>query len=135
MKKIYQSLIVITLLIAAIHPETYAQSGPNSRSESMKARITRIGTRPSRLISVRLKSGAKLKGYPADIEDESFILVQKNSGNNVPIKYDDVAKASRAGMSGSQKAALQVGAVVAVIVVVSIFKPKPKPGLRCLLCN
>ncbi len=125
----------ISFLFASSAHHVLAQKSGGREVDAIKNDISRIYAGTSKQIAVHMKTGAKLKGYVADMESETFILVQPKTGTKTNIRYADVSKVNKTGLSQGQKTALIVGTVGALIAVSVIFRPKPKGGIRCLFCN
>lgn len=135
MLKMLHVLTLILFLIASSAHQVLAQNSDGREVQEIKNDISRLYGGASKKIAVHMKSGARLKGYVTDMESETFILVQPKTGTKTAIRYADVSRVKKTGLSQAQKTALIVGTVGALIAVSVIFRPKPKGGIRCLFCN
>ena len=137
MKKTFQLLILLSLVSSTYALTAAAQTAGGADLEKIKDEVAKNARLPIKMIAVRLKNGAKLKGRPTEVEDETFVLLERNTGRQTLIKYADVAKVSKTGfgLSKTQKTALVIGGVTTVIVLGAIFLAKGKPcDLRRLFC-
>lgn len=135
MKKIFQLMTLISLVYSPLGWTAAAQTSLDPEAEKIKDEISRYSRLPIRKIAVRLKGGAKLTGLPTDVEDETFVLVERKTGRQTVIKYTEVSKVNKTGMTDNEKKFLLFGSVAAAGVLLIIFKPKPKPcDLRRLFC-
>lgn len=137
MKKTFQLLLMISLIVAPYPWTAAAQTSGDAEVEKIKDEVSRHARLPIKTIAVRLKNGAKLKGRPTEVEDETFVLVERKTGKATLIKYADVAKVNKTGLglSKTQKTVLLIGGVTTVIVLGAVFGPKGKPcDLRRLFC-
>ena len=65
-----------------------------------------------------LRNKAEVKGYISKIEDASFDVSNKNTGQTTTVPYTDVEKVSGSGLSKGAKLGLIAGAAVVVTAVV-----------------
>lgn len=137
MKTIFQLWIMISLIASSNAWTAAAQTTGAAEAEKIKDEVAKHARLPIKTIKVRLKNGAELKGRPTEVEDETFVLLERKTGKQTRIKYMDVAKVKKTGyaLSGTQKKLLIIGAVTTVLVLGAIFAPKGKPcDLRRLFC-
>ena len=84
---------------------------------------------------MKLKSGAKLKGYITKTEEESFDLTNYQIRQTVAVPYRDVAQVkSQNGSSKSMKTTLTVAGVAAVVVLV-LTLPREDSAICPLGCR
>ena len=102
--------------------------------DEIKLDVSRLYSTTSKKVSVKMRSGAKIMGYIDAVGADTF--TPRNNGNRTQVRYADVAKISRTGLSKNQKTALVIGAVAAVTVAAIVFRKKDDGGFRnpCLLC-
>ena len=125
----YLSLLIVGLLFYGVTLQNVlAQSDADNSAE--RNRVERIKTNVYRLentgktkIVVRLKSGAKLKGYLTKIEEDSFDVTNYKTGQSAAVAYRDVARVEKQGLSKAAKFAIGI-VVVAVIVVMVVILPQ-----------
>jgi hypothetical protein len=124
----YLTLLIVGLLFYGVTLQNvFAQSDADNSAE--RNRVERIKTNVYRLentgktkIVVRLKSGAKLKGYLTKIEEDSFDVTNYKTGQSASVAYRDVARVEKQGLSKAAKYAIGI-VVVAVIVVMVVILP------------
>ena len=134
MMKTISFLILSSVFIAASAPHIAAQTAGDRESDAIKRDLSELYGAPSRKIAVHLKNGARLMGYINAMDVETFTLVDAKRGNKMEIRYADVSRVNKTGISKTQKTVLVAAGIGTLIAVGIIFRPKPKGGLRCLLC-
>ena len=88
--------------------------------EQVKIKIAKLGVGDKAKATVRLKDGAKTKGYIAQAGDDEFVLRDRKTNAPTTIRYADVAKVeSNRGHSTARNIA--IGAVVGVGAFVAIL--------------
>ena len=123
MSKKFLSGLFICLLVFAVdlqiaRAQTDAELEKN-RLERIKTNVYRLENTGKTKILVRLKSGAKLKGYLTKINDDSFDVTNYRSGQTTAVLYRDVAEVkARGSLSKGAKAALGIAGVAGVVVLV-----------------
>ena len=91
--------------------------------EQIKSKVARMGTGEKARVTVRLKSGQKLKGYIAQAHGNSFVLRDRQTDAPTEIAYSDVAKAeSNRGHSTARNLGIGIGAGAgAVLLIIAII--------------
>ena len=84
-----------------------------------RAKVQKRGTGEKSQVKVKLVNGGEVKGYVSKIEESSFIVTDKKTGQTTAVAYADVQKIQGAGLSKGAKIAL-VAVGVAVVVLVAI---------------
>ena len=122
LKKWLSGLLIGLLVFAADLQIVRAQSDAElerNRVERIKTNVYRLENSGQTKIVVRLKSGAKLKGYLTKITDDTFDVTNYKSGQTTAVAYRDVAQVKpQGGSSKAAKYALGVAGVAAVVVLV-----------------
>lgn len=135
MRKAISSFAAIVVIFGLCIGAARAQVVSERETDAIKQDVSRLYSRTSKKISVEMRSGAKVMGYIDAVGSDTFTL--RNDGRRTEIRYADVARVSRTGLSKNQKTALLIGAGVAVVAVVAVFGRKKHPGgfnPPCLLC-
>ncbi len=78
-KSLLTTLAVLFLNLATASPARAAQDA-SAAAAKVKEAVARLGTGPAALAEVKLKTGAKLKGYVAEASDEHFTVVGSDGG-------------------------------------------------------
>ena len=79
--------------------------------EQIKSKLARMGTGEKARVTVRLKSGQKLKGYIAQAQESSFVMRDRKTDAPTEIAYSDVAKVeSNRGHSTARNLGIGIGA-------------------------
>jgi preprotein translocase subunit SecF len=92
-------------------------------AEGIKSQLARLGVGAKAKATIRLNSGAKLKGYIAQAGDDDFVLRDRKTDAPTTIRYADVAKVdSNGGHSMTRNVAIGVavgvGAVIATLAII-----------------
>ena len=128
-------IIIVSAVIAVSALHGTAQTASDRESDAIKRDLSELYGAPSRKIAVHLKNGVKLMGYINAMDVDAFTLVDAKRGNKVEVRYADVSRVNKTGISKTQKTVLVAAGIGALITVGIVLRPKPKGGLRCLLCN
>ena len=138
LKKFLSGLCTGLLIFTASPLLVRAQSDADTernRVERIKTNIYRLDSNGQTKIVVRLRSGAKVKGYLTKIGDETFDLTNYKTRQTTPVAYRDVAQVKQPGVSSkAAKYALGIG-VAAGIVVLVLTLPRRGPTICPLGCR
>jgi hypothetical protein len=134
MMKTFNFLVIFSVLIVASALHIAAQPAGDRESDAIKRDLSELYGAPSRKIAVHMKNGAKLMGYINAMDADTFTLVDAKRGNKMEIRYADVSRVNKTGISKTQKTVLVAAGIGTLIAVGIVFRPKPKGGLRCLFC-
>ena len=110
-------LVAVLVLNSVAAPQT-TQAQEASRSARVKAEVQRRGIGEKSRVKVRLRNKTQVKGYISKIEDASFDVTDKNTGQATTIPYADVEKLQGSGLSKGAKIGIIVGVAVVIVVVV-----------------
>ena len=123
------SLFLVALLIwniavfadptpaALERPQTQSQTEP--QTAKVESEVRKRGTGERSRVRVTRTSGPQVSGYISKIDEASFVVTDKKTGQSTEIAYRDVQKIGRAGLSKGSKIAIVV--VVGVAVAAIIF--------------
>ena len=87
----------------------------------IKTKVAKYGTGEKSKVSVGLRNQTKVKGYISAIDDDSFSVTDKKTGQTTKIAYVQVKKVNRPGLSTSAKIGIAVGIAVPVAIILTIF--------------
>ena len=90
-----------------------------AQAAKTKAKMQKRGTGEKSQVRVRLVDGAEVKGYVSKIEESSFNVTNKRTGQTTTVPYANVQKIQGPGTSKGAKSPL-VAVGVAVVVLVAI---------------
>lgn len=123
------SLFLVALLIwnvaifadptSAALERPQAQSQTEPQTAKVESEVRERGTGERSRVRVTRKSGAQVSGYISKIDEASFVVTDKKTGQSTEIAYGDVRQIGRAGLSKGSKVATVV--VVGVAVAAIIF--------------
>jgi preprotein translocase subunit SecF len=124
------SLMLVSLLVcegagfAGQAPPTtetsQVQTQETPQAAKIKAKVQKRGTGEKSRVKVKLANGTEVKGYVSKIEETSFTVTDKKTGQTTAVLYADVQKILGPGLSKGGVIALVVVAGV-VVVVVAVF--------------
>jgi len=88
------------------------------QAAKVKGVVQKRGISEKSKVKVRLRSKAEVKGYISKIEDASFDVTDKVSGQVTTISYANVERVQGSGLTTAAKIGIIVGVGVVTIVVV-----------------
>jgi hypothetical protein len=117
-------LLSLLVLLCTFAQPLAAQQGDRQAMtlEQVKIKIAKLGVGEKAKATVKLKDGAKTKGYIAQAEDDDFVIRDRKTNAPTTIRYADVAKVeANRGHSTARNIAIGigigVGAFVAIILI------------------
>src|SRR5215469_187620 len=88
------------------------------RVAKVKASVQNRGIGEKSRVTVTLRNKKGIRGYISKVEDASFDVTDKTTGQTTTILYVDVERVQGAGLSKGAKIGIIAGAAVAIVVVV-----------------
>jgi len=123
------SLLLVTLLVynpfvlaaqaAPASGTTQVQTQETPKAAKIKAKVQKRGIGEKSRVRAKLVNGAELRGYISKIEEASFTVTDKKTGQTTTISYADVQKIQGPGLSKAAKITLVAvgGGLLAVVLV------------------
>jgi preprotein translocase subunit SecF len=114
------SLVSILSVLFTFAQPLAAQEGnqPEMTLEQVKIKIAKLGVGDKAKATIRLKSGAKAKGYIAQAGEDDFVLRHRKTDAPTTIHYSDVAKVeSNRGHSTARNIGIGVGIGVGALLL------------------
>ena len=121
LKKVFLMSIVMLVVNLAVAPFALASDNPEKEAkfaEKVKTEITKLGTGTDAKVRIKLKDGTKLDGYVSEINDGSFTVIDKKSGNTVPGSYPSVKQVKGNNLSSGVIVAIGFAAFFVVIILI-----------------
>ena len=120
------SLTLVTLLLSVAGPAP-AHAGSKMEKEArlaekVKEGISKLGTGTAARVEVKLRDKRKLKGYVGEAGDDSFSVVDAETGTATRVVYGQVQKVKGNNLSTGAKIAIGLGVLAAVLVILLIFE-------------
>jgi hypothetical protein len=122
------SLLLATLLVcnSAVFAQqpapapgtTQVQTQETPQAAKIKAKVQKRGIGENSRLKAKLVNGAEVKGYISKIEETSFTVTDKKTGETTTIPYADVQKIRGPGLSNGNKILIGVGVGVVVFAIV-----------------
>jgi len=106
-------LLVFNTLVAQATP-----TEDMSRTAKVKATVQKRGIGEKSRVKVRLRNKEEVKGYISKIEDASFDVTDKTTGQATTILYVDVERVQGSGLSKGAKIGIIAGAAVTIVAIV-----------------
>jgi len=88
------------------------------RTAKVKATVQKRGIGEKSRVKVRLRNKEEVKGYISKIEDASFDVTDKTTGQATTILYVNVERVQGSGLSKGAKIGIIAGAAVAIVAIV-----------------
>jgi hypothetical protein len=105
------SVALAALLLQATAAPAFAKSAAEKESkrvETVRAKLSRLGTGEDARIRVELRDKTRLEGYVSEAGPESFVVVNK-AGVATAVAYPQVAKAKGHNLSTGAKIGIGIG--------------------------
>src|SRR6266849_5624379 len=119
--KHFTLLLVAVVVFNSVAVTQATQTQEASQTAKVKTGVQKRGIGEKSRVKVRLRNKAEVKGYISKIEDASFDVSDKNTGQATMIPYADVEKVQGSGLSkGAKIGIIVVAAVVVVAVVIAV---------------
>ena len=119
MFKKYVSLALVGLLLnLAFYSTAMANTEKDAKfAEKVKANIAKLGTGKDAKVEIKLKDGAKLKGYVSEVKDSGFVLTNEDTGISNEIPYLQVKQVKGKGSKIAQRipAIVILGGILALL--------------------
>ena len=129
-KVAFNALAVVCLVLPGI---TNAQVATIGDAERIKAIAGAYHTAGNTKVSVELKDGRSYIGRITSIEEDHFILLDTNSNREARIRYDNVARLRKKGMSKAAKTAIWIGVGAGIGALIIFGRPGRTIGPICPL--
>jgi hypothetical protein len=123
------SLLLVTLLVcnsvvfagqaAPTSGTTQIQTQETPQAAKVKAEVQKRGIGEKSRVKAKLVNEAEVKGYISKIEEASFAVTDKKTGQTTTMLYADVQKIQGPGLSKGVKIAIAVG-VGAVVFFIAL---------------
>lgn len=85
----------------------------------VKNEISKLGTGEAAKIKVKLRDKTKLSGYVSEIGEDSFTVIDKQTGNATQISYTQVKKASGKNHLNGRKILIGIGIAMFVLMCIA----------------
>jgi len=115
---------VLVLVFNSLAGAQASQAEAPFPDAKVKIAVQKRGIGEKSKVKVRLRSKAEVKGYISKIEDASFDVTDKRSGQATTISYASVESVQKDGLSTGAKIGIivGVGAVTAAVVFAAELK-------------
>jgi hypothetical protein len=115
-------LSLLVLLCTFAQPLSAQQGDQGMTLEQVKVKIAKLGVGDKAKATVKLKDGAKTKGYIAQAGDDDFVIRDRKTNAPTTIRYVDVAKVeANRGHSTARNIAIGIGIGVSAFVAIILI--------------
>ncbi len=118
----FRKYVLLTMIALMLNVTFYSTAMANTDkdaefAEEVKVTIANLGTGKIARIEIKLKDGAKLKGYVSEIKDSGFVLTNAETGLSKEVSYLQVKQIK----GGNSKVGQRIFAVFAVIGLLTVL--------------
>lgn len=89
-------------------------------AEKTKVGIQRLGTGPEAKVQVKLYDKTKIRGYVAEADDDSFVVVDEKTGARTEIPYSSAKQVKGNNLNTGAKIAIGVAILVGLTILLAI---------------
>jgi hypothetical protein len=122
-----KNICILLVILLAFDSFALADQTPQAHEttqiEKVKEQVQKRGIGEKSHVKVTLVKGGDVKGYISKVDEASFAVTDKATGQIVAISYADVRNVQEPGLSRGAKigitAAVVVGALVVVVVIIN----------------
>jgi hypothetical protein len=101
-----------------------AQGGKDQAVEKVRSKVQKIGTGVNARVEVKLQDNSRYKGYISSADQDSFTVVDRQTGTSKTVSYADTSSVKKAGGGLSTKTWIILGATaVGAAVTWVLVKP------------
>lgn len=112
------SLLIITLLLNFVSATNiFAKYKEAEFTEKVKTQISKLGIGQDAKVKIKLKDGAKVKGFISGIGDDQFIVTNTETGQINEVAYSNVKQVKGNNLSTGVKIAIGVAVLIAVVLI------------------
>ena len=115
-------LLLPALLCTFAQPLAAQQGSQGMTVEQVKIKIAKLGVGDKAKATVKLKDGAKAKGYIAQAGDDDFVIRDRKTNAPTTIRYADVDRVeANRGHSTARNIAIGIGIGVGAFVTILLI--------------
>lgn len=125
-KRVFAMMLSSFILFATIgFQQVGAQSLKEQQAtEKIKTKVQKIGVGVNARVDVKLRDNTQFRGYIAEANQDSFTVVERNTGTSKSVSYTDTSSVKKPGGGLSTKHWIILGAaVVCAAVTWAVVKP------------
>jgi hypothetical protein len=125
-RRIFAMMLSSFILLTTIgFQQVGAQSLKDQQAtEKIKTKVEKIGVGKNARVDVKLRDNTQLKGYIAEANQDSFIVVERQTGSSKTVSYADASSVKKSGSGISTKTWIIIGAAaVGAAVTWAVVKP------------
>jgi len=124
-KKIFATTLsgILFSLTFGVQP-TGAQTINNVEAGQVRAKVQSIGAGPKARVEVKLRDKTRVKGYVSGSGQDSFTVINSQTGSAETVAYADVAEVKKSGGLKTLTWIILAGAAAAAVIVgVTVIRP------------
>jgi hypothetical protein len=120
-----KNICILLVILLAFNNFALADQTPQAREttqvEKVKEQVQKRGIGEKSRVKVTLVKGGDVKGYISKVDEASFAVTDKASGQIVTISYANVQNVQGSGLSRGAKIGITAAVVVGVLVVAVVI--------------
>ena len=117
MKKTISFLTITLLLNFVFATSIFAKNKEAEFTEKVKTQISKLGIGQDARVKLKLKDGAKIKGFISEIGDSQFVVTNSETGQVTQVAYPNVKQVKGNNLSTGVKIAIGVAVLIAVVLI------------------
>ena len=124
-KKIFATTLsgILFSLTCGVQPMG-AQTINNAEAAQVRTKVQSIGTGPKARVEVKLRDKTRVKGYVSGSGQDSFTVINSQTGSTETVAYADVAEVKKSGGLKTLTWIILAGAAAAAVIVgVTVIRP------------
>ena len=125
-RRMFAMMLSGLLLLSAFgfQPAGAQSLGEQQATEKIRSKVQKIGVGVNARVEVKLRDSSRFEGYISETDQNSFTVVEKQTGSSKTVAYADTSSVKKAGSGLSGKSWLILGAVaIGAAVTWVIVKP------------
>ena len=125
-RRMFALMLSGLLLLSAFgfQPAGAQSLGEQQATEKIRSKVQKIGVGVNARVEVKLRDSSRFEGYISETDQNSFTVVEKQTGSSKTVAYADTSSVKKAGSELSGKSWLILGAVaIGAAVTWVIVKP------------
>lgn len=122
-KKKLVGFLVLSILNVCFVSTGFANGNEAKKAklaEETKAGIQRLGTGKDAKVQVKLYGKTKVKGYVAEADNDSFVVVDEKTGARTEISYSNAKQVKGNNLGTGAKIAIGVAILVGITLLVAL---------------
>jgi uncharacterized protein (DUF58 family) len=117
MKKTISLLTIALLLNFVSATHIFAASKEAEFAEKVKTQIAKLGVGQDAQVKIKLRDGAKVKGFISEVSYNQFAVTDSETGRVTKVDYPNVKQVKGNNLSTGVKIVIGIGVLIAVVFI------------------